>query len=112
RTPEDWRPEDSYLVVFAQAMVLDFGLPEIGEADDIDRLGKAAFAARQRYEGEWTYVTMPDSGGAAGRGESATRRTRETGLPLASRPDEPRLAVAARATLGEWGAAFHPDERA
>src|SRR5262249_35708303 len=61
RTPDPWRPEDAYLVLLAQGMLLDPDLPELDEAGEIRAHGLAWEVARQRFEQDMTVPTIPDS---------------------------------------------------
>ncbi|TMQ71046.1 MAG: penicillin acylase family protein, partial [Candidatus Eisenbacteria bacterium] len=55
RTADEWQPEDTFLVLLAQGMVLDFDLPELDEADEIAKHGRAWEDARHRFEDALAY---------------------------------------------------------
>ncbi len=59
--PEDWRPEDSVLLLLGMGVTLDLDLPELREARELRRHDAAWIAARRRFEGRWIYDTIPDS---------------------------------------------------
>ncbi len=64
QTVDDWSPADTYLLLLAQGMVLDFAVPEFDEAEDIKRRGAAAVVARNRFEDALTYRSIPDTAAA------------------------------------------------
>ncbi|HUK61695.1 MAG TPA: penicillin acylase family protein, partial [Dongiaceae bacterium] len=57
--PADWRASDAYRVLFGEAFLLDFEVPELAESDSIARHGAAWLDTRYRFEGEREYVTIP-----------------------------------------------------
>jgi penicillin amidase len=61
RRPADWRPEYAYLVMLAQAMLLDLDLPELDEAREIRERGLVWVTERQRYERDMAFASIPDS---------------------------------------------------
>ena len=61
RYPADWRPENAYLVLLAQAMLLDLDLPELDEAQEIHAHGMPWEVARRRFERDMTVASIPDS---------------------------------------------------
>jgi penicillin G amidase len=113
RQPEDWRPEDSVLLLLGQAVVLDLVLPELEEADEIARHGADWVERRRRHESEWTYSTIPDS---------AARRLYGPGSRLGALPRapadaarlEPALLEQARRAVAGWRSPLDllPDQRA
>jgi penicillin amidase len=108
REPNDFAPADVVLVLLAQGLVLDLNLPELTEAKEIREHGLAWVEARQRFENEVRYPTIPDS--AAARLYGRARRPLLPGTPFPSdaprsggRPTPPeRLAAEARRRLGPW----------
>jgi penicillin amidase len=58
---EDWRPEDSVLLLLGLGVTLDLDLPELDEGHDIASHGLAWTANRRRFEDQWIYDTIPDS---------------------------------------------------
>ena len=72
REPEDWKPEDSVLLLLGLGVTLDLDLPELEEGRDVASHGAAWTAARRRFEDRWIYDTIPDS---ASRAEGARERT-------------------------------------
>ena len=75
RQPEDWRPEDAYLLLYGMGVLLDLDLPEVAETDTLRAHGSDWYARRRRFESGYTYTTIPDS---------AARRL--YGAPGSSRP--------------------------
>jgi penicillin G amidase len=59
RRPGEWRPENAYLVLLAQAMLLDLDLPELDEAREIREHGRAWVEARHRFERDQTFTSIP-----------------------------------------------------
>jgi penicillin amidase len=59
--PDDWKPENAYLVLLAQAVLLDLDLPELDEAREIRERGLEWVESRQRYERDMTFPSIPDS---------------------------------------------------
>lgn len=59
--PADWKPEDSVLLLLGLGVTLDLDLPELAEAREIAAHGREWLDARERFEDEWTYTTIPDS---------------------------------------------------
>jgi penicillin G amidase len=108
--PERWKPEDTVLLLWSLGVLLDLDLSELGERNEVARLGKAGAAERRRYESDVRFTTIPDS---AGR--------RQWGIPpaaitLAAAPaPTPREARHARETIAALRQAFgrrDPDGRA
>jgi penicillin amidase len=64
RRPDDWRPEDSVAALFGLGVTLDFDVPELREGAAIAAHGRAWEDARERFEGQWMYDTIPDSAAA------------------------------------------------
>jgi penicillin amidase len=60
RRPPDWRPENAYLVLLAQGMLLDLDLPELDEAREVRERGLKWVEARHRFEQEVVYPSIPD----------------------------------------------------
>lgn len=58
---DDWSPEDSEVILLGQGVVLDLAFPEYDEWGDMVRHGSAWMIARQRFEHDWIYDTIPDS---------------------------------------------------
>jgi penicillin amidase len=125
REPEPWRPADTYLMLWAQGLLLDLGLPELDEAEEIAKSGYAAVERRRRFEMTVTYATIPDSAaermygprkaGMAARmsdeddvAPPATRRREMPASTIAARVSADDAARAERA-LGRW-ASFTPPE--
>ena len=121
-TPDPWVPEDSILLLFAQAIVLDFALPELDEARSLAKMGPEDFLRRHRFEGRWIYATIPDTAAARLYGRTARPGVAALGQPApapgraAPGPGVPLDVVAQRAlgALGSWGALAgrDPAERA
>jgi penicillin G amidase len=59
--PDDWRASDAYRVLFGEAFLLDFEVPELAEADSIARHDARWLDERHRFEGDREWVTIPDS---------------------------------------------------
>ena len=103
--PEHWRPADTYLMLWAQGLLLDLGLPELDEAEEISKSGYAAVERRHRFEMTVTYPTIPDSAAERMYGPR-TPPVQANGAPLSLSAD----AVAnAEQSLGRW-ASFAPPE--
>ena len=102
RKPDPWRPEDSILLLLAQGLVLDLDLPELEEQREIDERGAAWVAARRRFEGDWTYRTIPDRVAESRYGATARPAARriDAGRGLIGR--EPLPCAAAERSLGRW----------
>ena len=62
--PEDWKPEDCYVVLLGFGITLDLDLPELAEARAVANGGAGWAANRRRYEDRWIYDTIPDSAAA------------------------------------------------
>ena len=58
-----WIPADVVSVLLVQGMVLDFAVPELDEAAEMRAHGREWLTRRRRFEDQWTYATIPDSGG-------------------------------------------------
>ena len=110
RNADDWRPEDSVLLLLAQGMVLDFDLPEIGEQDEIASHGRAWVDARHRFENAFGYHTIPDTAAARLYGAGSDSRDRAPARAVSEAPHAARAAAA----LGTWLPAYaaEPDQRA
>jgi penicillin amidase len=126
RQPSPWRPEYAYMVLLAQAMLLDLDLPELDEADEIRAHGMIWERDRQRFERDMTVASIPDSvarrlyATGAGHAGAALPPAREARHGAAATPPDagaPLLAEARRTVAG-WldddggGATREPDERA
>ena len=59
--PEDWKPEDSVLLLLGLGITLDLELPELDEGQDIASHGLEWTRHRRRFEDQWIYDTIPDS---------------------------------------------------
>ncbi len=136
QTVDDWSPADTYLLLLAQGMVLDFEVPEFEETADIERRGAQAVADRKRFENALTYHTIPDSAAARLFGTNLEAQepmiARALERPRAKARSEERRAIVrridgaapsaahtdvsarAREALGAWWspATEEPDERA
>jgi penicillin amidase len=119
--PGPWLPEDSILLLFAQALVLDFSLPELDEAKSLARIGRQAFLRRQRFEDRWIYATIPDTaatrlyGPPAGGPTDRVADVRPRGLAApAATGGLDAAADRAGVALGRWAdpATRDPAERA
>lgn len=62
--PADWRASDAYRILFGEAFLLDFEVPELAESDSLERHGGAWFDARRRFENDRHWTTIPDSAAA------------------------------------------------
>ena len=62
--PENWRPEDCYVVLLGFGVTLDLDLPELNEARAVVDSGAGWAANRRRYEDRWIYDSIPDSAAA------------------------------------------------
>ncbi|HKQ56616.1 MAG TPA: penicillin acylase family protein, partial [Candidatus Eisenbacteria bacterium] len=123
KRPADWEPENAYLVLLAQGMLLDLDLPELDEAQEIREHGITRTIARHQFEDDMVYASIPDSVAERlyGRPPRPTLPGRpyaeptRTGLRLegGATIDAPLLAEARR-TLSGWldPATRDPDERA
>ena len=80
KRPANWRPEDSFLFLLAQGVLLDLAVPELAEAETLRARGPGWFERRRRFESDWTYVTIPDS--AAVRLYGRPSRPRLPGQPF------------------------------
>ena len=86
--PDDWRPEDCYVVLLGFGITLDLDLPELAEARLVADSSAGWAANRRRYEDRWIYDTIPDSvaarmwpWGRPGAASGAPPRPRGTRLP-------------------------------
>ena len=61
RYPEDWKPEDTVLLLLGLGITLDLDLPELEEGQDIESHGMSWARARRRFEDQWIYDSIPDS---------------------------------------------------
>lgn len=124
KTPEPWLPEDAYLILLAQGVVLDLALPEIPESRALRSMTPEAYQKRRAFEAEWTMPTIPDS---AVRIPGATAGMTASPGPIqlaAAGADQahgaravtltPDLSARARRALGRWlaPATDDPDMRA
>ncbi len=107
KTADPWSPEDTYLMILSQGLVLDFATPELEESDAIARHGRAWVDSCYRFENTLTYRTIPDGAGppaaagasnAAGGPAPATAGTRTSPATLAAGD----WAERARRALGVW----------
>lgn len=78
--PEDWRPEDSVLLLLGLGVTLDLDAPEIGEARAMAEHGRGWIERRRRFESCWIYDTIPDS---------AAARLYSGRMPSRTAPDDP-----------------------
>jgi len=62
--PADWRASDAYRVLFGEAFLLDFVVPEMAESDSIARHGEHWLDERRRFEDDRHYVSIPDTAAA------------------------------------------------
>src|SRR5262245_10320765 len=62
--PENWRPEDCYVVLLGFGITLDLDLPELAEARVVADSGGGWAVNRRRYEDRWIYDSIPDSAAA------------------------------------------------
>jgi penicillin G amidase len=58
---EPWQPSDVVAMLLVQGMVLDFLVPELDEARELQTHKLDWLVARRRYESTWTYTTIPDT---------------------------------------------------
>ncbi len=123
RHPSDWRPADAYLVLLAQAMLLDLDLPELDEAREIRERGLAWLVARQRFESDMTVASIPDSVAERLHGRPPRPTLPGTPFPAGTRTGVRTPAAAgpraealeqARAAVAGWRspATLDPDQRA
>jgi penicillin amidase len=112
KRPADWAPENAYLVMLAQAMLLDLDLPELDEAAEIKERGRAWVDRRQRYEQDMTIPSIPDS--IAERIYGRPRRPTLPGTPWNHGTRTGALLEEARRAVAGWlaPATRDPDERA
>lgn len=82
--PEDWRPEDSVLLLLGLGVTLDLDLPELEEGRDIASHGVEWTRARRRFEDQWIYDTIPDSAARGGSHEPAPGTRRRDRAPVGS----------------------------
>lgn len=82
RQPEDWRPEDAYLLLYGMGVLLDLDLPELAESDTLRVRGADWYEKRRRFESDYQYTTIPDS--VARRLYGLPARPRLPGRPLPS----------------------------
>ena len=61
RFPAPWKPENAYLMLLAQGVLLDLDLPELDEARELRDHGPAWLKRRHRYERDVTVTSIPDS---------------------------------------------------
>lgn len=116
RRPEDWKPEDSVLLLLGLGVTLDLDLPELGEGHDIASHGLAWTRNRRRFEGQWIYDTIPDSAARRiyGRGRAPSHHKRHESRPgakegnSATRDDGGRDPGGARGTSGSDATAGLP----
>ena len=98
RLPEAWRPENAYLVLLAQGLLLDLDLPELDEAREIRERGLAWVEARHRFERDMTVPSIPDRVAARLYGRPAGKGARRSAAaPTAVVPAA--LLAQARRTL-------------
>ena len=115
RRPSPWRPENAYLVLLAQAMLLDLDLPELDEADAIRDHGMTWELARLRFERDMSVPSIPDSVaerlyGPAPHSSAALRPA--AGLAPAALLADARRTVAGWLGADSEGSTRQPDERA
>jgi len=111
--PEDWKPEDSVLLLLGLGVTLDLDLPELDEAQDIASRGLEWTRNRRRFEDQWIYDTIPDSAARRiyGRERAPGPRRRNRARPgakegsSAGRDDARRDTVGARSESGSGAAA-------
>jgi penicillin amidase len=125
--PEPWRPADTYLMLWAQGLLLDVDLPELDEAQQIAKSGYVAVERRRRFEMSVTYPTIPDSAaerlygprkpGMAARTDDeddvappATRTLEDSPTTIAARVT-PDVAARAERALGRWASFALPELR-
>jgi penicillin amidase len=113
RLPARWSPENAYLVLLAQGLLLDLDLPELDEAREISERGLAWVEARHRYERDMAVSSIPDRvserlyGRPAGQGAG-----RNTGASAGAVPAE-LIAEARRTVSGLLSPPTRdPDQRA
>src|SRR5262245_32480004 len=113
RTPSEWRPEYAYMVLLAQALLLDLDLPELDEADAIRVHGMSWEVARERFERDMTVPSIPDSVARRLYG-AAPGRTGATLPPAPGAATAPALLAEARRTVSGWlpAATREPEDRA
>ncbi|HEY2956315.1 MAG TPA: penicillin acylase family protein [Candidatus Eisenbacteria bacterium] len=112
RTPADWKPEDSVLILLGLGVTLDLDIPEVEEGREVERHGLAWTRDRRRFEGDWIYDTIPDSAARRLYGRGALGATGARMAPpsdagaLAARPDatpgDPALLEGAAAALAPY----------
>ncbi len=113
RTPAPWKPENAYLVLLAQGLLLDLDLPELDEAREIRERGLAWVEARHRFESDIRVPSIPDS--VAGRlyGHAAGRLPRASATVTPAIVTDALLAEARRTVSGLLSPPTRdPDERA
>ena len=113
QTPGTWKPENAYLVLLAQGLLLDFDLPELDEGNEIRQHGMAWVQARHRFERDMRVPSIPDSVAwrLYGRAANLTRASSAAVAPPSL--SEALLAEARRTVSGLASPpARDPDERA
>jgi penicillin amidase len=58
--PAEWRPEDSALLLWSLAALLDLDLAELRERDEVERYGRDGAVSRRRLEHRNVYATIPE----------------------------------------------------
>lgn len=112
RFPPAWEPEHAYLVLLAQAMLLDLDLPEMDEAHEIREHGLDWVQARHRFERDMTVPSIPDRVAARLYGGAGAAGARRSAVPPAATVPVELLAEARRTLSGFGSASRDPDERA
>ena len=85
--PEDWLPEDSYVVLLGFGITLDLDLPELSEARAVADSGAAWAAKRRRFEDAWIYDSIPDSAAARLWGARAAPRPARSAAAAVQSPE-------------------------
>jgi penicillin amidase len=83
--PAGWKPEDSVLLLLGLGITLDLDLPELAEGREIAAHGREWVEARERFEGDWIYDTIPDSAAKRLYGTPAIRKPKGASAPGRSR---------------------------
>src|SRR5262245_42132518 len=74
KRPSDWHPEDAFLFLLAQGVLLDLAVPELAEAETLRVRGAGWYERRRRFESDWMLSTIPDSAAARLYGRPPRRR--------------------------------------
>lgn len=103
--PRDWTPEDCVLVLLGFGITLDLDLSELAQLEALKETDAATWRSRRRFEGRWTYDTVPDSATLRIHGPRTHSDAISGPASSVRTPSAP-----ARAAVRDWLAAFPPRE--